>query len=87
MTTPDHPLLSYLGGYLVALPFAAPDLPGGRRAGQLGVQVQFVDVDALVAGEGGVAGTRLESQPALVLELPLPQVLTQFRGSIYDKHG
>ena len=86
---PVRPVLfcACLGGDLVALPLAAPDLPRGRpRAGrQLGMQVQFVDVDALVAGEGGVAGPRLQAQPALILELPLPQVLAQFGSAVFVK--
>ena len=34
------------------------------------MEIKFVDVDALVSGEGGVSAPGLEAEPALVLVLP-----------------
>ena len=34
------------------------------------MEIKFVDVDALVSGEGGVPAPGLEAEPALVLVLP-----------------
>ena len=43
-----------LGHDLVALPLAAPQLPGGTHC-HLGVEGQLTDVDPLVAGQCGVS--------------------------------
>ena len=69
------------GGNFVSLPLSTPRFPGGSLS-QLGVQVQLVDVDALVTGEGGVSRPGLEAQPALVLELLLLHVLTKVDGTL-----
>ena len=41
------------GSNFVSLPFASPRLPG-RRLSQFRVEVEFVDVDALMSGKGSV---------------------------------
>ena len=49
------------------------------------MQVELVDVDALVPGEGGVARPGLEAEPALVLELLLAHVLPELDSSFCFK--
>ena len=71
-----------LGGDFVALPLSPPGLARGR-GGDLGVQVQLVDVDALVPGEGRGPGAGLQAQPALVFELPLAHVLAEFHCAVW----
>lgn len=56
------------------LPGAAPGL-SGRRDGQFLAERQLLDVDALVPGQRGVPGARLQAQPALVLEADPFQIL------------
>lgn len=73
-----------LGRDLVSLPLASPGLPGGRGR-DFGVEIQLVNVDSLVPGECSVAGTGLEPEPALVLEFPLPHVLTELHRAICGK--
>ena len=46
------------------------------------MQIQLGDVDALVAGEGGVSRPGLEAQPALVFELLLLHVLAEVNGTL-----
>ncbi len=58
------PQSQYFGGNLIALPLATPGL-SRRGLGQLGVQVELVDVDALVPGQRGVTRSGLETEPAL----------------------
>lgn len=62
---------------VVVLPSTAPSLATGSD-GQLGVQHQVLDVDSLVPGKSGVARSRLQTQPALVLETDLLQLLPTF---------
>ena len=56
-------------------------LTSGRGC-DLGVEVELVDVDALVPGEGSVPRPRLQPDPALVLELAPLHVLTQLGGPL-----
>ena len=51
------------------------------------MQIQLVDVDALVAGEGGVSRPGLEAQPALVFELLLLHVLAEVNGMLWKQWG
>ena len=56
-------------------------LTGGRGC-DLGVEVELVDVDALVPGEGSVPRTRLQPDPALVLELAPLHVLSELGSAL-----
>ena len=46
------------------------------------MQIELVDVDALVPGERGVPRPRLESDPALVLELASLHVLAELGSAL-----
>lgn len=70
-----------LGDDVVVLPAAAPCL-AGRADGDLRVQLQVLDVDALVAGQSRVAGARLQTQPVLVLQADLLQLLSALDGQV-----
>ena len=54
----------------------------GGRGGDLGMEVELVDVDALVPGEGGVPRPRLQPDPALVLELASLHVLAELGSAL-----
>lgn len=62
---------------VVVLPATSPSL--ARRTDRyFRVQRQVFDVDALEAGQRCVARSRLESQPALILDADLLELLTTF---------
>ena len=86
-----------LGCDLISLPLPAPRLSAGSeilrsqrvsrstrilRGGDLGVKVELIDVDPLVAGESGVPAPGLEAQPGLVLVLPGLHVLPGLQGQL-----
>ena len=49
-------------------------------------QVELVDIDALVTGQGRVPGSGLEPEPTLILELLLLCVLAQVDGPLWKKY-
>ena len=49
-------------------------------------QVELVDIDALVTGQGCVPGSGLEPEPTLILELLLLCVLTQVDSPLCEKN-
>ncbi len=49
-------------------------------------QVELVDIDALVTGQGRVSGSSFKSQPTLILEFLLLRVLAQVDGSLWKNN-
>lgn len=75
------PAAQYLGHNVVPLPLAPPRR-ARRRDGQLRVQLQVLDINALEPGQRGIPRSRLQAQPALVLEADLAQLLSTLHGQI-----
>lgn len=71
----------YFGDNIVLLPSASPCV-AGRCDRQFGVQFQITYINSLVTGQGGVAWPSFQTQPALILEADLLQLLSALDGQI-----